>query len=562
MIGRRLSHYEVLAELGRGGMGIVYRARDTRLSREVALKVLAPDLTHSPDLLRRFVREARTAASLSHPGIAVVHEIDEADGVTFIAMEMVRGEPLSSLIARGPMSGMQALRLASEVAEALGEGHARGIVHRDLKPSNVIVTEEGRAKLIDFGLAKPLEGGVRAEARAGHPDGSTDAMRLFNLGDPDDTGEGRILGTAAYMSPEQARGGDVDLRADVFSFGALLQEMLTGAPAFRRGSPVETLHAVIADPAPRLGLAGAAADVQRIVDTCLEKDPARRYQSMDDLASELHTALLRLDASAAPGAAAPVRAEAPRGAAEAGPLRVVVVDDEDLARAVLREHLAAAGGVLIVGECRNGFEAVKAVSEMKPDLVFLDIQMPKLDGFEVLELIGSDVAVVFVTAFDEHAVRAFEVNAVDYLLKPASADRVGAALERARARVSARSPTPVAELVAAARPDRTHAERVLVRDGAKVHVIAVGELDYAQAQDDYVCLRSNGRDYLKQQALTELAASLDPSRFVRIHRSYLVNVDRLVKIETDLRQARYAILRDGSRLPVSRGGYARLRELL
>jgi two-component system LytT family response regulator len=201
------------------------------------------------------------------------------------------------------------------------------------------------------------------------------------------------------------------------------------------------------------------------------------------------------------------------------------------------------------------------VAELSPHLILLDIQMPKLTGFEVLELIGRDVAVVFVTAYDEHALRAFEVNAVDYLLKPVASDRFRAALAKARRRRPAPAPLPVAELLQAARPPGAAIERILVREGSKVVVIPVAELDYAEAQDDYVGLRSKGKLHLKQQTLAELEANVDPARFVRIHRSYLLNVDRLARLESD-GETRAAVLGDGTRLPVSRAGYARLKALL
>jgi two-component system LytT family response regulator len=238
------------------------------------------------------------------------------------------------------------------------------------------------------------------------------------------------------------------------------------------------------------------------------------------------------------------------------------VDDEEPARALLREYLGRAEGVEIVGECRNGFEAVKAVNDLAPDLLFLDIQMPKLNGFEVLELLGRDVAVVFATAFDEHAIRAFEVNAVDYILKPVSPERVKAALERARQRLAARAPMPVAELAAAARPAGEPASRIVVRQGARVHVISADKLDYAEAQDDYVSLRSEGKSYLKQQTLSDLEASLDRRHFVRIHRSCLLNLDRLARIDTEGGEPKAVILHDGTRLPLSRSGYGRLKGLL
>ena len=243
-------------------------------------------------------------------------------------------------------------------------------------------------------------------------------------------------------------------------------------------------------------------------------------------------------------------------------LRVVIVDDEELARAVVREHLAAYPDITVVAECANGFEAVKAVTELRPDLVFLDVQMPKLDGFEVLELIGREVAVVFVTAYDEYALRAFDVHAVDYLLKPFSEERLVEALAHARQHLGDRSMPPTGPLVAAARPPGQPAGRIVVRDGARVHVILVERLDYVQAQDDYVCLHSEGKGFLKEQTMAEVEATLDPARFVRIHRSYILNIERLTRVEPYGKDSRVAILADGTKLPVSRTGYARLNELL
>jgi two-component system, LytTR family, response regulator len=248
------------------------------------------------------------------------------------------------------------------------------------------------------------------------------------------------------------------------------------------------------------------------------------------------------------------------------PLRVAVVDDEPLARAVLCEFLAAEPNVDVVAQCANGFEAVKAVSELTPDLLLLDVQMPKLDGFEVLDLVGRDVAVVFTTAYDQYALRAFEVHAVDYLLKPISAERLSEALTRVRERLGrgerAASSGVRAGALAAAQPREGYAHRVLVRDGPRVHVIPVDKIDYVQAQDDYVCFRSEGKDYLKEQTLAEVETSLDPAAFVRIHRSYLLNLARLVRVDQDERENRVAVLTDGRRLPVSRAGYTRLNSLL
>ena len=242
-------------------------------------------------------------------------------------------------------------------------------------------------------------------------------------------------------------------------------------------------------------------------------------------------------------------------------IRALLVDDEDLARHAIRDLLKTHPEVEVLDECANGFEAVKAVAEQKPDLIFLDVQMPKLTGFDVLELIGNDIAVIFVTAYDQHAMRAFEVHAVDYLLKPVGRERFDAALTRAKNRVSEKKPIP-AELAAAARPAQQFLERVVVRDGTRVTLIPVAKLDYVEAQDDYVALATHGTKHLKQQTIASLEAGLDPARFVRIHRSYIVNFERVTRIEPYGKDSRLAILTDGTRLPVSRTGYARLKSLL
>jgi two-component system LytT family response regulator len=242
-------------------------------------------------------------------------------------------------------------------------------------------------------------------------------------------------------------------------------------------------------------------------------------------------------------------------------LGVMIVDDEELARHALRQLLAKHVDMEIIGECGNGLEAVKAVAEKKPDLIFLDVQMPKLSGFDVLELIGNDVPVIFVTAYDHYAMRAFDVHAVDYLLKPVGRDRFEAALDRAKSRIGEKMPRGE-ELAAAARPSQQFLERVVVKDGTRVTLIPVAKLDFAEAQDDYVSLASAGKKHLKQQTIASLEASLDPDCFVRIHRSYLVNLERVARIEPYGKDSRLAILQDGSRLPVSRAGYARLKALL
>ncbi len=228
----------------------------------------------------------------------------------------------------------------------------------------------------------------------------------------------------------------------------------------------------------------------------------------------------------------------------------IIVDDEELARGVIREMLAAHPDVRVLAECANGFEALKAAGELKPDLIFLDIQMPKLDGFEALELLDPGIAVIFVTAYDQYAVRAFDTHGVDYLLKPFTAERFERALERARERLR----TP--------RRPQAYLERIVVKDGARVYVIPVDKLDYVQARDDYVELHSERRQYLKQQTIASLEQRLDPARFVRIHRSAIVNLERVAKIEACTKDTHLAVLHDGTQLPVSRAGYARLKALV
>jgi len=240
-------------------------------------------------------------------------------------------------------------------------------------------------------------------------------------------------------------------------------------------------------------------------------------------------------------------------------LRAILVDDEELARGFLRELLRPHSEIEIAAECANGFEAVKAVADQRPDLLFLDVQMPKLDGFEVLELIEPGPAVIFVTAYDQYAMKAFEAQAVDYLLKPFTAERFERALERAKARLGERRP---AVELAVARPPAERPQRIVIRDGTRVHVIPLDKVDHIEAQGDYVEVHSGGKGYLKQQTIAHLEATLDPARFVRIHRSAIVNLERVMRVEPYGKESRIAILSNGARLPVSRAGYGRLLEAM
>lgn len=281
-------------------MGIVYRATDTRLNRDVALKVLPDDLTDDADRRRRFIQEAQAASALEHPHIAVIHEVGETDGLAFIAMELIRGEKLSDALARERMPVARTLEIASEVAAGLARAHEKQIVHRDLKPANVMLTDEGHAKIIDFGIAKLIE-----------PASGVGAQTQTSL----HTNAGVVLGTMTYMSPEQARGDRVDHRSDVFSFGILLHEMLAGEPPFQGTSGIETASAILKSAAPRLPALGpsvvaeASADIQRIVDKCLAKDANDRYQGMKDVVVDLRGARRRLESTSQ---VVPVTATKPR----------------------------------------------------------------------------------------------------------------------------------------------------------------------------------------------------------------------------------------------------------
>jgi two-component system, LytTR family, response regulator len=243
-------------------------------------------------------------------------------------------------------------------------------------------------------------------------------------------------------------------------------------------------------------------------------------------------------------------------------IRAVIADDERLARDYLRELLAAHPEIEIAAECRDGFEAVKAIAQHRPDVVFLDIEMPRLDGFEVLEATEVALAVVFVTAYDSYAVKAFEAHAVDYLLKPCSPERLAAAIARVRARLGSATALDPAGLRREMFDARRFAERIAIKDGAEISIVDVRDVDYVTAEDDYVCIRAGGRSHLKHQTMAALERALDPALFVRIHRSCIANVDRVIRVEAETKEKFAVLLRDGTWLTASRDGMRRLREVL
>ncbi len=536
--GDGIGPYRIQSRLGEGGMGEVYLARDTRLDRNVALKILPPALAQDRDRMERFDREAKSASALNHPNVAHIYEIGQARGIHFLAMEFIEGESLETRIDGKPLAVAEISGVGAQIADALDAAHTKGIVHRDIKPANIMITPRGLVKVLDFGLAKVVDG-PHAVSR------SQIETRYVSTA-------GALLGTVEYMSPEQALGHAVDHRSDIFSLGVVLYQMATGRVPFAGSSPSETIARIL-DAQPE-AMARFNYDLpealERIVRKCLEKDRERRYQSARDVMVDLQELSREHEAGPAPSRAS-------------SKIRAVIVDDEDLARQLLREYLKGEHDVEIVAECANGFAAVKAVSEHKPDLMFLDVQMPKLDGFEVLELVDREVAVVFVTAFDQYAMKAFDAAAVDYLLKPFGPDRLQTALQRVRRRLGENQQMPVAaDLKVAARAPDQYTERIVVKDGARVQIIPVGKLDYAEAQDDYVALHSEKKSYLKQQTISSLEAALDPARFVRVHRSFIVNLERIAKIEPYTKDTRVVLLSDGAQIPVSRTGYTRLKELL
>jgi serine/threonine protein kinase len=299
-LGARLGPYEVLAPIGAGGMGEVYRARDSRLARDVALKVLPTDVAGDGGRRSRFEQEARAASALAHPNIVAVYDVGESDGSVWIAMELIEGRTVREILTAGPLPVRRALEIGTQVAEGLAAAHSAGIVHRDLKPENLIVSKDGYVKILDFGLAKLAEPAI-AEA-----DGPT-----VTAGGAPGTEPGTVMGTVGYMSPEQAAGQPVDFRSDQFSFGSILYEMATGQRAFRRTTGVETLAAILRDEPKAVAELNPAAPapLRWTIERCLAKEADERYASTKDLARDLKSIRDHLsETSAATLTAAPVRA--------------------------------------------------------------------------------------------------------------------------------------------------------------------------------------------------------------------------------------------------------------
>jgi eukaryotic-like serine/threonine-protein kinase len=369
MASQTLGSYRLIDRLGAGGMGEVWRAEDTRLLREVAIKILSERIANDPEWKARFLREARTIAQMNHPNIATIYSIEQEAEKLFIVMELVEGESLGTVLARGPLPPPEAVRIIRHVAEALAEAHEKGIVHRDVKPDNIIVGKRG-TKVLDFGIAKQLVS-------------TTDSPTL--------TQAGLIVGTPFYMSPEQALGRPVDARSDLFSLGVVLYEALTGKRPYEGESVTETMMNIIMQEPPDLSVVAPSLppSLSDVVNRALQKKPERRFGS----AGEMVDALSRVDFKpAAKAPPKPAKIDAPTVAMPSAPQpamtpipgqRALIADDDPVTRYLIANILGQRR--IAFDEAANGADAVKALKANEYTIVFLDLLMPRIDGWGVID---------------------------------------------------------------------------------------------------------------------------------------------------------------------------------
>ena len=385
MTGQTILQYEILEKLGAGGMGEIYKARDTRLNRLVAIKALAARSSGDPERQRRFLHEAQAASSLNHPNIITIHDIVSHGGQDLLVMEFVAGRTLAETIPPGGLSVPETLRYAVQIADALQAAHAAGIIHRDLKPANIMVTGSGLVKILDFGLAK-----LTHHLAESDPDGATQTMGSMSL-----TVEGSILGTVNYMSPEQAQGKRVDARCDIFSFGLVLYEMVTGRKAFSGDSAISTLSAILRDaPTPVAQIvAGVPPELERVIQRAIRKEPDERWQSMRDVYAELAALKQKSDSGVLAAMPAPVAAEPAPAPAAAVPKRKRRRVALYILLAVVVwwvvSHLSRRAAVIQINEAANGTAAdgtaAKAPASASPDA--------PLTNRDVLAMVEADVPV-------------------------------------------------------------------------------------------------------------------------------------------------------------------------